>query len=118
MQEDYEAALKELNEQLLRGMSIDEIRPSLKNHDIKITSNAQEIQRHGNNIVSYHKKYDVSQWLTKKPSGHMKEVSFYRSSVEALIEKTFGAANIIMRQLYNIGNDELVVSTVKSHIAS
>ncbi|XP_065024417.1 alpha-glucan water dikinase 2-like isoform X5 [Musa acuminata AAA Group] len=110
-EEDYETALRELNDQLLRGMSMDEIRSSLKNQNVQTVSGFKELQMPGNTIIAavYHKQYDVSQWLSKQSLGHMKGTPLCRSSLVNLVEKTLGADNVKMRQIYNIGNNELVV---------
>ncbi|WOL20108.1 alpha-glucan water dikinase 2 isoform X2 [Canna indica] len=107
--EDYEAAFSELNNQLLRGMSIDEIRSSLKNHNIHTST--KEVQSSKNAMISsvHHRRYDISQWLTKQSLGHMRASPFCGSALETLIARTLGADNIKTRQLYTIGNTELVV---------
>nr|XP_009417659.1 PREDICTED: alpha-glucan water dikinase 2 isoform X1 [Musa acuminata subsp. malaccensis]XP_018674023.1 PREDICTED: alpha-glucan water dikinase 2 isoform X1 [Musa acuminata subsp. malaccensis] len=110
-EEDYETALRELNDQLLRGMSMDEIRSSLKNQNVQTVSGFKELQMPGNTIIAavYHKQYDVSQWLSKQSLGHMKGTPLCGSSLVNLVEKTLGTDNVKMRQIYNIGNNELVV---------
>lgn len=116
LQEDYETALRELNDQLLRGMSMDEIRSSLKNQNVQTVSGFKELQMPGNTIIAavYHKQYDVSQWLAKQSLGHMKGTPLCGSSLVNFVEKTLGADNVKMRQIYNIGNNELVVSAYHS----
>ncbi|XP_064939086.1 alpha-glucan water dikinase 2-like isoform X5 [Musa acuminata AAA Group] len=110
-EEDYETALRELNDQLLRGMSMDEIRSSLKNQNVQTVSGFKELQMPGNTIIAavYHKQFDVSQWLSKQSLGHMKGTPLCGSSLVNLVEKTLGTDNVKMRQIYNIGNNELVV---------
>lgn len=111
---DYDAALEELQRQLSKGLSLDEIRStlSLKESPVKRTFDYKETPMPAKNSLSYfyHKRHDVFQWLTKKSLQLAKDNYFHPSTFLNLVEKTMGGGdNINWRQSYNIGINELIV---------
>ncbi|XP_038973622.1 alpha-glucan water dikinase 2 [Phoenix dactylifera] len=111
---DYDAAFEDIQGQLSKGLSLDEIRSSqcLKESPVKRAFDYKETPMASKNSLSsfYHKKHDVSQWLTKKSLHNNKSDYFHPSTFLNLVEKTMGGGdNANLRQSYNIGSNELVV---------
>ncbi|XP_072989475.1 alpha-glucan water dikinase 2 isoform X1 [Typha latifolia] len=109
--DDFEAALKELQRELSRGLSLDEIRRSLKESQTKRISNDKMAPMPANTMSPsvYHKRHDVSQWLTKRSTGNDKSNRFHPSALLSIVETTVGGENIHLRESFTIGNNELVV---------
>ncbi|KAG9440142.1 hypothetical protein H6P81_020307 [Aristolochia fimbriata] len=106
--DDYEAAVREFQLQLARGISLDEIRSLLGRNDRK-TGDKEEKPNAAfasSSISSlYYKRYDVSQWLNK----HSGKTPSYRSTFLNLVDKSIGGTDVIQNQIFHVGNNELVV---------
>lgn len=116
MQANYDSAFEEIQRQLSKGLSLDEIRSSLclKERPVKKAFDYKETPMSSKNSLSsfHHKRHDVCQWLAKKSLHNNKSNYFHPSTFLNLVEKTIGGGdNANLRQSYNIGSNELVVST-------
>lgn len=120
MQQDYEDALRELQNQLSRGISLDVLRSSLlgatntRNADNKerIPADNKERPTLVNSLFSFahHQRRDVGRWLIKCSEGQHKGASFPSSSLLNLVEKTMGGNDVTFRQTFHVGNNEIVVN--------
>ncbi|XP_077218318.1 phosphoglucan, water dikinase isoform X2 [Tasmannia lanceolata] len=109
--EEYEAALSELNSQLSKGISLDELRRNLLVESNKRTADNKERPTVVNSpsASSYHKRQDVSQWLNKRSKGGTKGTNFPSSALLNRIEKSAGGDDVILRQTFRLGSSEIVV---------
>lgn len=115
MQQDYEDALRELQNQLSRGISLDGLRSSLlgatntRNADNKEREPAaiKERPTFVNSPFSFghHKRHDVGRWLVKRSEGQQNGASLLN-----LVEKTMGGNDVAFRQAFHVGNNEIVVN--------
>ncbi|CAN0838714.1 Alpha-glucan water dikinase 2 [Linum grandiflorum] len=97
--QNYDDALRELQNQLSRGLSLDELR-NIPSHSIQQESKDQTISHY-----QYQKRHDVGQWL-HKPLARNKTTN---SALMDLVEKSYGADNVVSRQSYSLGNCQVVV---------
>ncbi|XXG55807.1 hypothetical protein AAC387_Pa03g3394 [Persea americana] len=117
--QDYEDALRELQNQLSRGISLDELQSSLLG--ATNTRNANNKEREPADIkerptfvnssfsFSHHKRHDVGRWLVKRSEGQQNGASFPSSSLLNLVEKTMGGNDVTFRQAFHVGNNEIVI---------
>ncbi|KAG1358766.1 putative Alpha-glucan water dikinase 2 [Cocos nucifera] len=111
---DYDSAFEEIQRQLSKGLSLNEIRSSLclKERPVKRAFDYKETPMASKDSLSsfYHERHDVCQWLTKKSLHNNESASFHPSTFLNLVEKTMGGGdNANLRQSYNLGSNELVV---------
>ncbi|XP_058080446.1 alpha-glucan water dikinase 2-like isoform X2 [Magnolia sinica] len=108
--QDYEDSLRELQGQLSRGMSLDELRSSLFG-----TNKTRDIPIGGPTVISnqssfvHHKRYDVSQWLTKRSDSHSRGANSTSSSLLSVVERSMGGDDVTTRQTFHVGNNEIAI---------
>lgn len=116
--QDYEDAMKELQTQLSRGIKLEELKSSLLGASNVRTADNKERHPVDNNKRStlvnmpssftHKKRNDVDQWLTKHYEDQCKGPSSHSSSLLDLAEKSIGGADVILRQTFHVGNNEIV----------
>lgn len=114
--EDFEYALKEVENQLSMGVTLDEIKRNLKVGTNKNFANSRKKEETAkcstinNSFLSLNfKGHNVSLWLNKLSKGCDEDFKVWSSSFLDLVEKTVGTADLKLRQTFNVGNKELVV---------
>lgn len=112
VQHDYNDALRELQNQLEKGVSLSE----LENIYMKVNTKSMTQDRGLANATSgapssYCRRHDVLKWLQKHSEG--KNTSLSSLTLMNLVEKSMGGNNVFSRQIYSIGNYEVVVSNNK-----
>lgn len=120
MQQDYEDALRELQNQLSRGISLDELQSSLlgatntrdANNKERKPADIRERPTFVNSPFSFshHKRHDVGRWLVKRTEGQQNGAWLPSSSLLNLVEKTMGGNDVTFRQAFHVGNNEIVVN--------
>ncbi|KAL6012657.1 hypothetical protein ACLOJK_003146 [Asimina triloba] len=108
--EDYEDALKELQSQLSRGMSLDKLQSNLFGpkiiRDIPIEGPTVDQQQ---SSFIYNKRHDVSQWLTKRTEWHKEGTNLNSTALLGLVEKSMIGDDVIMRRTFHTGKNDVVV---------
>ncbi|KAF8404738.1 hypothetical protein HHK36_009627 [Tetracentron sinense] len=111
MKQDYEDALRELQSQLSKGISLDELQNTSQAASAKKTADNKKRHILVNSPTSsiYHRRLDVSQWLHKPFKGHAKGSGLRESALLDLVEKSMGGDNVILRQNFHVGDHEIAV---------
>ncbi|XP_042987360.1 alpha-glucan water dikinase 2 isoform X2 [Carya illinoinensis] len=105
---DYDDALGELQIQLSKGLSLNELRSSyLTANTRSMATDREEIRSHMPH--SYQRRHNVDQWLQKHSEGHAKSTRLLSSSLLNLVEKSMGGDKVLSQQCYHVGNYEIVV---------
>ncbi|KAJ0085761.1 hypothetical protein Patl1_08693 [Pistacia atlantica] len=107
MQQDFNDALRELQCQLLKGISFNELQSSCMTTCTKTVSDSREQFRYEVPPSSC-RRLDVEKWLQKHSDGHAKS-STKSSTFADLVEKSVGGDNVISQENYLCGNYEIVV---------
>jgi alpha-glucan,water dikinase len=106
MQKDSDDALRELQSQLSKGLSLNELQSSYLTASTRFTTNDREEFR-SRIPYSYRRRHNVEQWLQKHSEGHTRVLS---SALLDLVEKTMGGDIVVSRKSYHVGNHEIAVS--------
>lgn len=111
MQQDYDDALKELQSQLARGISLNELQShsGFTSPVTKTQSDVRDGSRLGT-LPSFRRRHDVDTWLQKHSVGPDKDIYVPSSPFMDLVEKNAGGNDVISRHNYRVGNCEIVVS--------
>lgn len=109
MQQDYDEALRELQIQLLKGVSLNELRK------IYLTASTRSMPNDREEVMSHlphsnQRRLNVEHWLQKHSEGHAKSTRVLSSALLDLVERSMGGDNVVSCQSYHIVNDEIVVS--------
>lgn len=114
MQKDYDDALRELQSQLSKGLSLNEQQSSYltAGANPRFTTNDREEFR-SRIPYPYRRRHNVEQWLQKHSEGHVRVRS---SALLDLIEKSMGGDIVVSRQSYQVGNYEIAVSFLMTRI--
>ncbi|KAF2323959.1 hypothetical protein GH714_004747 [Hevea brasiliensis] len=114
---DYDDAVRELQSQLAKGISLNELQSSCMSTSTKTLTDNRGQSRCAL-PPSYRRRHDVDQWLHKHSVGHAKSTNMPFSALMDLVERTNGGDKVISRQSYHVGNYEIVVLTkiVKSDL--
>lgn len=114
MQKDYDDALRELQSQLSKGLSLNELQSSYltAGASTRFTTNDREEFR---SCIPYscRRRHNVEQWLQKHSEGHVRVQS---SALLDLIEKSMGGDIVVSWQSYHVGNYEIAVSFLMTQI--
>ncbi|XVF36561.1 hypothetical protein REPUB_Repub19eG0068200 [Reevesia pubescens] len=106
---DYADALTELQNQLSKGISLNELQCSYMNASTKTkVRDDMEPSRCGTQS-SYHRRHDVEKWLQRQSKGHENNTGRSSSTLMDLVEKSVGGNNVVSLQNYFVGNYEIVV---------
>lgn len=109
MQQDFNDALRELQCQLLKGISLNELQSSCMTTSTKTVSDSGEQFRYEVPPSSC-RRLDVEKLLQKHSEGHAKSSTIPSSTFVDLVEKSVGGDNVISLENYLCGNCEIVVS--------
>ncbi|CAN1825825.1 Alpha-glucan water dikinase 2 [Linum perenne] len=105
--QNFDDALRELQDQLSRGLSLDDLRTN-SNIAITRTPTHSREEYKDQTISHYQKRHDVTQWL-HKPLVRSKSTSRQVSALMDLVEKSYGGDNVLSRQSHYLGNCEVAV---------
>ncbi|KAL6297180.1 hypothetical protein ACE6H2_005322 [Prunus campanulata] len=105
---DYEDALTDLQSQMSKGISLNELQCSFSNSSSKRMVDNREQLRSGMSY-SYKRKHNVEQWLQKHSTGSAKNASMPNSALMELVDKSMGGDDVVSWISYHVGNYEIVV---------
>lgn len=108
MQQDFNDALRELQSQLLKGISLNDLQSSCITTCAKTVSDSREQFRYEVPPSSC-RRPNVEMWLPKLSEGHAKSSTVPVSTFSDLVEKFVGGNSVISRQNYLCGNYEIAV---------
>ncbi|KAF3776216.1 Alpha-glucan water dikinase 2 [Nymphaea thermarum] len=113
--QDYNYAMRELQDQLAKGISISELQNSLQ-----AKSNEKADYRKTDGLLNSpsFRRHDVSECLNKYPESHEKATKLSPPTMLNLIEKSIGHLDggvEVLRHKLNDSNTELTVSLRNSH---
>lgn len=108
MQEGYDIALRQIPNQLSRGMSFNELQPSLSSSNVTKAENKEQLR--SRMLYSYKRRHNVEKWLHKGSRGLKTSTCWPSSALMDLVEKSMGGDDMVLKQNYHIGNYEIVVS--------
>ncbi|XP_008219224.1 PREDICTED: alpha-glucan water dikinase 2 isoform X1 [Prunus mume] len=106
--QDYEDALRDLQSQMSKGISLNELQCSFSSPSSKRMVDNREQLRSGMSY-SYKRKHNVEQWLQKHSTGSAKNASMPNSALMDLVDKSMGGDDVVSRISYHVGNYEIVV---------
>ncbi|XP_019438469.1 PREDICTED: alpha-glucan water dikinase 2 isoform X2 [Lupinus angustifolius] len=105
----YEDALRELQNQLSKGLALNELRNSYPTEGVKPVTDNNDQLRSSMLYSSYQRRYNVEEWLQKHSEEHAKRTNLSTTALINLIENTIGGKDVIPRQMFNVNNYEIVV---------
>nr|VDC75014.1 unnamed protein product [Brassica rapa] len=107
-QMDYENAIRELQADLARGISIDDLQAnsSIPVEKAVISEPKQTMNLHQ---PSHRRKHDVQKWLQKYAEPITKNASVNSSAVAELLKKSVGQENVVSQKSFHIRNYEIAV---------
>ncbi|KAF9608229.1 hypothetical protein IFM89_008184 [Coptis chinensis] len=110
-QKNYELALQELQSQLSRGISLNELQNSFLPAKTKKVADSKEPSAVVDSVTSstYHRRHDVGQWLHKRSQGQAQIPCSVSSGLINVVEKAIGGESVVSRQSFQVGNHEIVV---------
>ncbi|XWS25405.1 hypothetical protein CRYUN_Cryun27aG0065400 [Craigia yunnanensis] len=106
---DYADALKELQNKLSKGISLNELQCSYMNASRKTKARDDTETSRCGTPSSYHRRHDVEKWLQRQSKGHENKTGQSSSTLMDLVEKSIGGNNVVSKQNYFIGIYEIVV---------
>lgn len=106
IQKDYEDALIEIQNQLSKGISLNDLCSSFPTSSTKRVADNREQPR---SAYSFKRKHNVEQWLQKHIAGPAKN-TVTSSALMNLVDKYMGGDDVVSRKSYHAGNYEVVVS--------
>ncbi|TYJ35370.1 hypothetical protein E1A91_A05G232500v1 [Gossypium mustelinum] len=108
--QDYADALTELQKQLRKGISLNELQSSYMNARTKIKAQDDVQPSRPVTPSSYLRRHDVEKWLQRQSKGP-NETKAGQSSLALmdLVEKSAGGNNVVSMQNYIVGIYEIVV---------
>ncbi|CDY61008.1 BnaA01g35130D [Brassica napus] len=107
-QMDYENAIRELQADLARGISIDDLQAnsSIPVEKAVISEPKQTMNLHQ---PSHRRKHDVQKWLQKYAEPITKNASVNSSALAELLKKSVGQENVVSQKSFHIRNYEIAV---------
>ncbi|GLT60579.1 hypothetical protein SLA2020_333400 [Shorea laevis] len=106
--QDYNDALRQLQNQLEKGVSLSELENIyMKENTKSMTQDRGLATATSGAPSSYRRRHDVLKWLQKHSEG--KNTGLSSSTLMNLVEKSMGGNNVVSWQSYPIGNYEVVV---------
>lgn len=108
MQQNYDDALRELQNLLSKGISLNELQGGFCT-----ASNAMVVsnkEKQGSQTPhSFHRRHNVGKWLHKYSKEDAKKSTSTLSALIDVVEKSMGRDSVILRQNYHVGNFEIMV---------
>lgn len=105
--QDYEDALIEVQNQIAKGISLNELHSSFSTSSTKRVVDNREQLKSGM-TYSYKWKHNVDQWLQNHTTGPAK-TTMTNSALMDLVDKSMGGDDVVSRRSYHVGNYEVVV---------
>ncbi|KAK6277708.1 hypothetical protein POUND7_018031 [Theobroma cacao] len=107
--QDYADAITELQHQLSKGISLNELQYGYMNASTKTKAQGGVEPSRCETPSSYHRRHDVEKWLQKCSKGQKNRTGQPSSSLTNLVEKSIGGNNVVSQQNFCVGNNEIVV---------
>lgn len=108
--ENFEVALRELQSQLSKGISLSELQSSFLSSGTRATANKTEVFIVDTTTSpAYHKRHDVGQWLQQRSQGQAKTPNSLSSGLVDLVDKSIGGGDVAFQQIFRAGNHEIAV---------
>ncbi|XVE60631.1 hypothetical protein DITRI_Ditri05aG0143200 [Diplodiscus trichospermus] len=107
--QDYVDALKELQDKLSKGISLNELQCSYINASTKTKAQNYKETSSCGTPSSYHRRHDVEKWLQRQSKGPENKTGQSSSTLMDLVEKSVGGNNVVSQQNYFTGIYEIVV---------
>ncbi|ESQ54882.1 hypothetical protein EUTSA_v10024230mg [Eutrema salsugineum] len=105
---DYDNAIRELQAELARGMSLDELQAnSTLRVEKEVTSEPNQTMKL--HPPSHRRKHDVQKWLQKYAEPTTKTGSVKSSALVNLLKRSVGQENIVSERSFHIRNYEIAV---------
>lgn len=108
IQQDYEDAFIEVQNQIAKGTSLNELHSSFSTSSTKRVVDNREQLRSGM-TYSYKQKHNVDQWLQNHTAAPAKN-TMPNSALMDLVDKSMWGDDVVSRRSYHVGNYEVVVS--------
>ncbi|KAJ7965879.1 Alpha-glucan water dikinase 2 [Quillaja saponaria] len=105
---DYDNALRELQDQLSKGISLNELQTSHLTARTKSVIENRE-QARTSTPFSYQRRHNVEEWLQKNSEGHARRTNLPSSALMDLLEKSVGRVDVTSKQSYHLRNYDIVV---------
>ncbi|XP_039049997.1 alpha-glucan water dikinase 2 [Hibiscus syriacus] len=107
--QDYADALTELQNQLSKGISLNELQSSYMN--ARTERKIQDDRQPSRSVTpsSYLRRHDVDKWLQRQSKGHENKTGQSSSTFMDLVEKSVGGNNVVSKQNHTVGYYEIVV---------
>lgn len=105
---DYENALRELQADLARGISIDNLQAnsSIPVEKAVISEPKQTMNLHQ---PSHRRKHDVQKWLQKYAEPITKNAKVNSSALADLLKKSVGEEDVVLQKSFHVRNYEIAV---------
>lgn len=105
LQIDYDNAIRELQAELARGISLDDLQA---NSTLTVE---KAVTRGPNQTInqSYRQKHDVQKWLQKYAEPITRNGSAQSSALADLIKRSVGQENVVSQRSFHVRNYEIVV---------
>uniref|UniRef100_A0A1J3FX43 Alpha-glucan water dikinase 2 n=1 Tax=Noccaea caerulescens TaxID=107243 RepID=A0A1J3FX43_NOCCA len=105
---DYDIAVRELQAELARGMSLEELQA---NYTVTVEKAVASEPNQKTNLhpPSYRRKHDVQKWLQKYAEPITKNGSVKSSALADLLKRSVGEENVVSQRSFHIRNYEIAV---------
>ncbi|XP_021284061.1 alpha-glucan water dikinase 2 isoform X3 [Herrania umbratica] len=107
--QDYADAITELQHQLSKGISLNELQLGYMNASTKSKAQVGVEPSRCETPSSYRRRHDVEKWLQRCSKEHKNMTGPPSSSLTNLVEKSIGGNNVVSQQNFCVGNNEIVV---------
>eukprot|EP00257_Ricinus_communis_P020529 XP_015579774.1 LOW QUALITY PROTEIN: alpha-glucan water dikinase 2 [Ricinus communis] len=107
--QDYDDAVRELQNQLIRGTSLNDVQSSCISASTNTKALADSREQSSCVHSSYCRRHDVDHWLHKHSVGHERSTNMPFSAFMDLVERTTGGDKIVTGQNHHVSNYEIVV---------
>ncbi|KAJ7965880.1 Alpha-glucan water dikinase 2 [Quillaja saponaria] len=108
---DYDNALRELQDQLSKGISLNELQTSHLTARTKSVIENRE-QARTSTPFSYQRRHNVEEWLQKNSEGHARRTNLPSSALMDLLEKSVGRVDVTSKQSYHLRNYDIVLTKI------
>lgn len=114
---DYDIAVRELQAELARGMSLEELQAN-STVTVEKAVTSEPNQKTNLHTPSYRRRrHDVQKWLQKYAEPITKTGSVKSSALADLLKRSVGEENVVSQRSFHIRNYEIAVcNTINSYI--
>lgn len=110
---DYDNAVRELQTELARGISLDDLQA---NSTVPVEKEVTSEPHQTMNNQSYRRKHDVQKWLQKYAEPINRNGSVKSSTLVELSKRSVGQENVISQKSFHVRNYEITVcNTISSY---